>query len=174
MKKLKNHIFLFNAGDTPIYTNLTNFLSYKRAILKLLGIVLSDKFLKNRCNKRVLQYINLDKQVCFEIARAKERYFKEYIKQTSINKKLFKLMQSIQKESEVFIVTNAKESRINLMFEFYNLKNLPQIYINKSGNKYQNCIAEFGLNARDIVAFDDELTQLSHAKKAGIITTFQI
>lgn len=74
-------------------------------------------------------------------------------------------MQSIQKESEVFIVTNAKESRINLMFEFYNLKNLPQIYINKSGNKYQNCIAKFGLNAKDIVAFDGKPTQLSHAKK---------
>lgn len=174
MKKLKNHTFLFDVDDTLIYTNLTNFLSYKRAIFEVTGRVLSEGFLKNRCDRRVLQYLNLDEQTCFEIARAKERYFKEYIKQTSINKKLFKLMQSIQKESDVFIVTNVKESRINLMFEFYNLKNLPQIYINKSGNKYQNCIAEFGLNARDIVAFDDELTQISHAKKAGIITTFKI
>lgn len=35
MKKLKNHTFLFDVDDTLIYTNLTNFLSYKRAILKL-------------------------------------------------------------------------------------------------------------------------------------------
>ena len=91
MKKLKNHTFLFDVDDTLIYTNLTNFLSYKRAIFEVTGMVLSERFLKDRCDKRVLQYLNLDEQACFEIARAKERYFKEYIKQTSINKKLFKL-----------------------------------------------------------------------------------
>ena len=153
---------------------MTNFLSYKRAIFEVIGMILSDEFLKNRCDKRVLQYLNLDEQACFEIARAKERYFKEYIKQTSINKKLFKLMQSIQKESDVFIVTNAKESRINLMFEFYNLKNLPQIYINKSGNKYQNCIEKYNLDAKKIIAFDDEISQLKNALKAGIINIFKI
>lgn len=171
MRKLT---FLFDVDDTLIYTNLTNFLSYKRAIFEVTGRVLSEGFLKNRCDRRVLQYLNLDEQTCFEIARAKERYFKEYIKQTSINKNLFKLMQSIQKESDVFIVTNAKKSRINLMFEFYNLKNLPQIYINKSGNKYQNCIEKYNLDAKKIIAFNDEISQLKNASKAGIINIFEI
>lgn len=44
MKKLT---FLFDVDDTLIYTNLTNFLSYKRAIFEVTGMVLSDKFLKD-------------------------------------------------------------------------------------------------------------------------------
>lgn len=47
MKELKNHTFLFDVDDTLIYTNLTNFLSYKRATFEVTCIVLSDKFLKD-------------------------------------------------------------------------------------------------------------------------------
>lgn len=47
MKKLKNHAFLFDADDTLIYTNLTNFISYKRAIFEVTGMVLSERFLKD-------------------------------------------------------------------------------------------------------------------------------
>ncbi|MCZ6160246.1 hypothetical protein [Campylobacter ureolyticus] len=41
MKELKDYTFLFDVDDTLIYTNLTNFLSYKRAIFEVTGMVLS-------------------------------------------------------------------------------------------------------------------------------------
>ena len=47
MKKLKNHTFLFDVDDTLIYANLTNFLSYKKAIFEATDMVLSERFLKD-------------------------------------------------------------------------------------------------------------------------------
>ena len=83
-------------------------------------------------------------------------------------------MRLLQGKYSVFLITNAKRKRIDLLIKYHNLRNLPTIFYNRGGNKYQNLIARFCLNDRAMSVFEDSDKDIECAKEARIANIIKI
>lgn len=168
MKRLldKKYTILCDIDDTLIYTNLANFLAYQKAIYEVSKIKISHKFLEKRCDGGILSSLKINDDLKLEIKALKDKYFKEFIKFTHKNQFLYKVLYELKDKKDIYILTNGDEKRINLLIDYYKIDKISKIYINKSGNKYKNCIDKFNLNPKNIIAIDDE--EFSDIKTANI------
>lgn len=83
-------------------------------------------------------------------------------------------MRLAQRKHSVMLVTNANNNRIESLIKHHRLKNLPNIFFNKSGNKYKHCIESFGLNANAMIVFEDSDKDIKYAKEVGIKNIIKI
>lgn len=166
--------FCFDIDDTLIHTNLANFLSYQRAICEVKSVEIRPTILQNRCDKNLLANFSLNEGESNRIKSLKDKYFHDFLCATKINSFLFALMQILRQKHSVFLLTNAHKKRIESLLDYHNLRDLPMIFYNKSGNKYKNCIAHFHLNANAMIAFEDSDSDIKCAIDAGISNIIKI
>ncbi|MGX3011531.1 HAD hydrolase-like protein [Helicobacter sp. 23-1044] len=160
--------------DTLIHTNLANFLSYNKAICEVKNALLCPALLQSRCDKNLLANFNLTTRESNLIKSLKEKYFYDFLPTTKINHLLYSLMRLLQGKYSTILITNAKRKRIDLLIKYHNLRNLPMIFYNSGGNKYQNCIEHFCLNARGLSVFEDNDKDIKCARDAGIVNIIKI
>lgn len=166
--------FFFDIDDTLIHTNLANFLSYQKAICEVKSVEIRPTLLQNRCDKNLLANFSLNEGESKRIKSLKDKYFCEFLPTTKTNAFLFTLMQILQQKHSVILLTNAHKKRIESLLSYHNLRNLPTIFYNKSGNKYKNCIAHFRLNACAVIVFEDSDSDIKCAMDAGIVNIIKI
>lgn len=171
--KNKDFVFCFDIDDTLIKTNLANFLSYQKAIADIKNITISPTLLQKRCDKDLLNSLNLNTQESKKIKTLKDKYFYEFLSYTAINHFLYGFMRLLQKSHNVILITNARKPRIESLIKYHCL-NTPSIFYNKNGNKYKNCIEHFHLNATSMVVFEDSDKDIRYAKEAGIKSIIKI
>lgn len=172
--KNKGIVFCFDIDDTLIKTNLANFLAYQKAIADIKNITISPNLLQKRCDKDLLNSLNLNTQESKKIKILKDRYFYEFLSYTAVNHILYGFMRLLQKSYDVILITNAQKIRIESLIKHHHLNTLPAIFYNKNGNKYKNCIELFSLNATSMVIFEDSDKDIQYAKEMGIINIIKV
>lgn len=130
--------------------------------------------MQNRCDKNLLANFSLKIREYRRIKSLKDRYFYDFLCATKINGFLYTLMQILRQKYRVILLTNAHKKRVESLLDYHNLRDLPTIFYNKSGNKYKNCIAHFHLNASAMIAFEDSDSDIKYAMDAGISNIIKI
>lgn len=130
--------------------------------------------MQKRCDKNLLNSLNLNIQESKKIKILKDRYFYEFLSHTAVNHILYGFMRLLQKSYDVILITNAHKIRIESLIKHHHLNTLPAIFYNKNGNKYKNCIEIFNLNATSMVIFEDSDKDIQYAKEMGIINIIKV
>lgn len=173
--KIKNTIFLFDIDDTLINTNLANFLAYKDAIFSAKNFLIDEKFMLDRCDKRILKNLNLSNDEMIEIQKLKNKFFLKYLNYTKINSFALLMLRIFHKNHKVFLVTNASKNRIKSILKYHKFNQIPEIFFNKkSSGKYANFISKFNIDKSLVIIFDDSDEDIEEAKSIGIKHIFKI
>ena len=171
---VKSNILLFDLAGTLINTNLANFLAYKEACYKILGISLS--FSPRRFNLIFLEHIlkseNIDIKydILVKIKSLKDEIYNNFIDQTIVNKNLKRIIINFYKTNKIFLITNANKNRVFQLLKYHSLSAyFFKVFINSSLNKYQSIIKTYNLNPNDLVVFENEAIEIQNALDAGIL-----
>lgn len=171
-------VLLFDMDGTLVDTDLANFLSYKEAIQSVIQIEKEIQFIPNeRFNRATLKKVvpNLTEEELGRIVQQKEENYRENINKTILNKSLADILIHYFKTNKTILVTNCREDRAILTLDYYNLTDkfshlfFRQISDNdKRINKYKNAIKELSLTAQNVIAFENEKSEIEDAIIAGI------
>lgn len=170
---VKSNILLFDLDGTLIDTNLANFLAYKEACYKILGIHLS--FSPRRFNLIFLEHIlkseklDIKYEILVKIKSLKDEIYNNFMDQTVVNKNLKQIIIDFYKTNRIFLITNANRNRVFQLLKYHSLNSyFFEIFINSSLNKYQNIIKIYNLNPKDLVVFENEEKEIHNALDVGI------
>lgn len=158
---------LVDFDNTIIYTDKANFLSYKEAFEKKYG----KQFLHNSKNRftknELIKNFYLNKDKVNEIVDYKNKIYKKYIIHTKVNYGLLALLLDIK--IPIYICTNANCDRVKLLIDYHKLFFYKDIFFNKNGNKFENCIKKYNIDLSAIIVFEDDEREIKNALKIGIL-----
>ena len=160
---------------TLIDTDYSNFLAYKKAIQVVINKNLIYKSSKRFTRKQLLKiFPGLSERVVKEIIEKKELFYKEFLKETILNEQAYNILNKYSKTNQVFLVTNSRKNRAELLLEYYNLKEkfkgifYRRIDNSKKQNKYKKLISELNILPSNIIVFENEAIEVQDAIIAGI------
>jgi beta-phosphoglucomutase len=171
-------ILFFDMDGTLVETNLANFLSYEKAIHSV--IKTEKKLIYNpdiRFNRSYLKNAipNLTKTEYKEIIQKKEKYYKDFLPETTLISKNTEIFFKYSETNMTVLVTNCRKDRVLTTLNYYGLtERFSNIFWRefadneKKKNKFKNAITLLGVPPNIIVAFEDEESEINDALKAGI------
>jgi beta-phosphoglucomutase-like phosphatase (HAD superfamily) len=182
MQSLKNTAYkkdafaFFDMDGTLVQTDMANFLAYKKAV----EIVMQGQpqiFLTEDCrfgrNELRRQLPNITYFEYKRIVQMKATLDAELVKATCLN--LFVLTQliTLSQHASIYLVTNACRARAELTLKHHNLTRHFDGLLCKEdrpskASKYHHAIDYLGANTSNIILFENENTEISHARAAGI------
>jgi len=173
-------VFFFDMDGTLVDTNLANFLSYKRAIL---SVTKSDHNLiynvGNRFNRISLKNAIPDlTQIEFErIIKKKDEYYDDFLHEITLNAEVANFLTKYSKSNKTFLVSNCRKERAMKTLNYFGLADkFTSIFCKQfsdnyeKNNKFQNAISKLGVRPNYVVVFENENSEINHAKIAGIPT----
>lgn len=171
-------VFFFDMDGTLIYTNLSNFLAYKKAILSVIN---SDHNLTynpdKRFNRSILKVAvpNLSETEYETIIQKKEEYYNDFLYETKLNIEIVDILFKYSKTNKVVLVTNCRKDRAIATLKHFGLQEkFSDIFCREFDendekiNKFQNAINKLGVSPNLIIAFENEESEIADAQKAGI------
>lgn len=69
----------------------------------------------------------------------------------------------------IYICTNANCDRVKLLIDYHKLFFYKDIFFNKNGNKFENCIKKYNIDLSAIIVFEDDEREIKNALKIGIL-----
>lgn len=178
-KLRKQTIFFFDLDGTLINTDLANFLSYKAALLAVMGrnapsISYNPMIRFNRSLLNSL-FPSLAKSDYDRIITEKEKFYIDYLSETTIIKDNVKILLKYSSTHKTVLVSNCRKGRAlatlsyhGLADKFTDLFYRDVILYMKEINKYQNAINTLGISPKDIITFENEESEIADAMDAGI------
>lgn len=110
-----------------------------------------------------------------KIIQEKERCYKDYLPQTTIIKENVEILFKYSTSHRTVLVSNCREDRAletlsyhGLTDKFTTLFYRDTTTITQKINKYQNAINLLGISPNNVVAFEDEQSEIADAVEAGI------
>ena len=181
MKLRKQTIFFFDLDGTLINTDFANFLSYKAALLTVMG---KEKFLfhlsynpMKRFNRSLLSSLfpSLTQSDCEKIIIEKEKFYKDYLSETTTIKDNVEILLKYSSTHKTVLVSNCRKDRALATLSYYGLADKftdlfyrdATLYTKKI-NKYQNAINILGVSPKDVITFENEESEIADAIHAGI------
>lgn len=171
-------ILLFDMDGTLIDTDFANFLSYQEAVQSVIQNITEIQYVPNeRFNRATLNKVipNLTEEKLEAIIKEKELNYNKYLTQTKMNKSVSDILIQYSKTNRTVLVTNCREDRAVLTLEYHKLIDkfshlfFKQITSKDNRvNKYKNALNILSLSAQNIIAFENEKTEIDDAKLAGI------
>lgn len=171
-------VLFFDMDGTLIHTNYANFLSYKEAIR---SVTESDYNLTydpdKRFNRSILKKAipNLTEAQYQRIIIAKEVNYNNFLHETRLNKDIASILFKYSKKNRTILVTNCRKERALITLNYYNLTDrFTNIFCRESSsnekktNKFQTAISRLNVSPSLVIAFDNEETEITDAKLAGI------
>lgn len=170
-------VLFFDMDGTLIDTNLTNFLSYKKAIKSVMKLDLnliydSDKrFTRTDLNHSIP---NLSKTEYEKIIQEKEKYYIDFITETKLITEITAILFKYSKTNTTILVTNCREERAIATLNHHDLMDKFDDFFyrefteNEKINKFQNAILKLGITPSSVIIFENEEVEISDAKKVGI------
>lgn len=174
-------VYFFDLDDTLVFTSKANALAYQKALKKIAGLTLPNQvnlhFTTNPQIRVTREYIKMHYPFLSNKERAaitfwKEVYYREYLKETEVNHVLLRFLKEVAKDSHIFLVTQAKEGRMQQVLAYYGLHSLfCEVFSNastSSPNKYENALSQWGINPNQVILFEDDPQEFIYGKEAGI------
>lgn len=171
-------VLFFDMDGTLIDTNLSNFLSYKKAIHSVTKL---DRELTynptKRFNRSNLKNVvpNLSETEYERIIQEKEKYYKDFLHETKLNTEIIDILSKYSKTNKTVLVTNCREERALTTLNYFGLTNkFSNIFFrqftdnDEKINKFENAISILGVSPNLVIAFENEETEIADAKQAGI------
>ena len=110
-----------------------------------------------------------------KIIQEKERCYKDYLPQTTIIKENVKILLKYSTTHRTVLVSNCRQDRVletlsyhGLTDKFTNLFYRDTTIVTQKISKYQNAINLLGISPDNVVAFENEQTEIAGAGEAGI------
>ena len=171
----KQTIFFFDLDGTLINTDFANFLSYKAALLAVMGKNASSISYNpmKRFNRSLLSSLfpSLAKSDYDRIITEKEKFYIDYLSETTIIKDNVKILFKYSSTHKTVLVSNCRKDRALATLSYHGLAELfyrDAILYTKKINKYQNAINILGVSPKDIITFENEVSEIADAMDAGI------
>lgn len=179
MEVTKKTIFFFDMDGTLINTNIANFLSYQAAVSVVMGkdISFASYNPMERFNRSLLKSLfpSFTESDYEKIIQEKERCYKDYLPQTTIIKENVKILLKYSTTHRTVLVSNGRQDRVletlsyhGLTDKFTNLFYRNTTIVTQKISKYQNAINLLGISPDNVVAFENEQTEIAGAGEAGI------
>ena len=163
---------------TLVDTNFANFLSYKKAIQ---FVTKSEHYLTyepdNRFNRSRLKIAipNLDETQYKKIIKKKEEYDKDFLNETKLNIAIVDILFKYSKTHRTVLTTNCREDRAIMTLNYHGLTDKFNSFFfrqfsnnNEKINKFQVAIQALGVSPEQVVAFENEKSEIEDAINAGI------
>lgn len=178
-KLRKQSIFFFDMDGTLINTDFANFLSYKAALLAVMGrnapSISYDPMI--RFNRSLLSSLfpSLAKSDYDRIITEKEKFYIDYLSETTIIKDNVETLLKYSSTHMTVLVSNCRKDRAlatlsyhGLADKFTDLFYRDTTLYTKKINKYQNAINILGVSPKDVITFENEESEIADAMDAGI------
>ena len=171
-------ILFFDLDGTLVDTDCANFLSYRKAIQKIAKIDIGmfynfDKRINRSDLKNVIS--NLSDMECEKIIQEKERFYKNFLPETKLNKVIVELLLKYSETNKTVLVSNCRQNRALMILNYFGLTDkFNWIFcrqFSRNGekiNKYENAISCLNVSPNSIIVFENEKTEVSDAVNASI------
>jgi len=169
-------VFFFDLDGTLVNTDVANYLSYKAAFLAVMGKDISYNS-KERFNRNQLEALfpSLAKSDYDRIIIEKEKFYIDYLSETTIIKDNVEILLKYSSTHKTVLVSNCRKDRALATLSYHGLADKftelfyrDAILYTKKINKYQNAINILGVSPKDIITFENEVSEITDAIDAGI------
>lgn len=175
--------FFFDLDGTLVNTYEADFLAYRDAIKEVTGIVVDrDAFMSTNGmemrQKLEILAPGITSEQADKIAAGKKKFYKNHIHTTIPNETLLAFMIDMAEHHTIALVTTAKQQNAETVLEKYGISDLFDVKVFGDGvtyakphpESYLKALALSGLEASEVLAFEDSKSGLDSAHAAGIKT----
>jgi beta-phosphoglucomutase len=171
-------ILFFDLDGTLVNTDFANYLAYKQAIQSITQLnpeILYDP--NQRFNRSVLKstMLNLNDVDYERIIQEKERFYKNYLSETTLNEVIVNELFKYSKTNKTILVTNCREDRALMTLNYYGLADkFNNIFCRNAIdgenriNKYEKAILYLNILPKSVIVFENEKREIDDAMRAGI------
>lgn len=172
-----NTVLLFDMDGTLVDTDFANFLSYKSAIMSVIGLDGEIEYNPNeRFNRTTLKAIvpNLSDQQYNRIIQQKEENYNENLSETRLKNSVVEILMRYSKTNKAVLVTNCREDRALKTLDYHGLTDkFSNIFFREVSddsriNKYEKVMSSLSLSPQSVLVFENEKQEISDAILAGI------
>lgn len=170
-------ILFFDMDGTLIDTDYANFLSYKKAIQKVIDLdydssyYFHKRFTRNTI-KKIFPNIN---QIDFEkIIEQKNKLYKNYLFKTKLNNLFVEILEKYSKTNITVLVTHSHKDRAVMILKYHRiLDKFSHKFYQQDGdkgsvNKFEYALKYLDIPATSIIVFENEDIEINKAITAGI------
>ena len=180
--KLSNSVFktctfvaLFDLDGTLVHTDEANFLAYLQAVKQVIPNMSIEQQPNLRFDSKELsrQLPNLSNFEYRRVIACKRKLDNEFVSHTYANSVLITSLKRLNKVCQTYLVTNAHKARARETLKKHNLTHLFDGMFFKEdraigANKYEPALSHIDAAPENVIAFENELTQVRLAQVAGI------
>jgi len=168
-------VLFFDLDGTLVETDYANFLAYNKAV----NIILNKNINYNpdeRFNRKklIITFPYITKAQLDNIIETKEKFYKEFLPETKLNKKAYDILNKYSKTNKTILVTNCRKNRALMILQHYNLEEkfekllFRQFDKDEKVNKFKNAILYLNIMPQTIIVFENNQTEILDAIDAGI------
>lgn len=163
---------------TLIDTNFANYLSYEKAIKRIIHSEIDISYNPDkRFNREALKKIipNFTKTEYEKIVQLKNKLYIEYLSETKLNVLVADILKKYSRTNKTILVTNCREDRATMTLKYHKLidKFSHKFYQQETDNenkinKYERALSNLKISPDSILVFEKEKSEIKNALSAGI------
>ncbi|MBP9738450.1 HAD family phosphatase [Candidatus Saccharibacteria bacterium] len=175
--------FFFDLDGTLVNTYEADFYAYRDAIEQVMGVVVERDAFMGTNGMEMRQKLEIltpgvTPEQANAVAAGKKKFYKNHMHTTVPNETLLAFMADMAKHYTVALVTTAKQQNAQTVLEKYGISDLFDIKVFGDSVKnakphpesYLKALELSGLDANEVLAFEDSISGLESAHAAGIKT----
>ncbi|MCC8198259.1 MAG: HAD family hydrolase [Tannerellaceae bacterium] len=171
-------VLFFDMDGTLVETDFANYLSYKKAIQKVIQSDIDIPYNPSeRFNRQVLKrmFSHFSNSEYDEIIELKNALYKEHLSHTKQNDVIVELLKKHFKTHKTVLVTNCQKERAIMTLEYHQLIDyfcekfyMFEIENHISKNKFKHALTHLKIHPSSVIVFENDANEMKNAILAGI------